>query len=56
MLVPGGWWANQKGFVSWTGTACTAEGYDPVPSYAELVKKYEKSPYCARLARGETWF
>ena len=34
----------------------TAEGYDPVPSYAEPVTKYKKSPYFARLIRDETWF
>jgi hypothetical protein len=55
VLVAGGWWARQQGYVSWTGTACTAEGYEPVPSYDELVTKYKKSPYCARLIRGETW-
>jgi hypothetical protein len=53
--IAGGWWASQQGYVSWLGTACTAEGYDPVPSYDELVTKYKKSPYCARLIRGETW-
>jgi hypothetical protein len=56
VLIAGGWWASQQGYVSWFGTACTAEGYDPVPSYDGLVTKYKKSPYCARLIRGETWF
>jgi hypothetical protein len=55
-LVVGGSWASQQGYVSWFGTACTDEGYDPVPSYDELVTKYGKSPYCARLVRDETWF
>ena len=56
MLSAAGWWASQQGYVSWTGTACTAEGYAPVPSYAELVTRYKKAPNCARLIRGETWF
>jgi hypothetical protein len=56
VLVLGGWWASQQGYVSWSGTACTDEGYDPVPSYAELVTKYKQSPYCARRIRDETWF
>jgi len=56
VLVAGGWWASQQGYVSWFGTACTDEGYDPVPSYDELVTKYKKSPYCARHVRDETWF
>jgi hypothetical protein len=47
---------SQQGHVSWFGTACTHEGYDPVPSYDELVTKHEKSPYWARLVRDETWF
>lgn len=51
-----GWWASQQGYVAWFGTACTAEGYEPVPSYDELVTEYNKAPYCARLIRGETWF
>lgn len=55
-VVVGGWWASRQGYVSWFATACTAEGYDPVPSYAELVNEYNKSPYCARLIRDETWF
>jgi hypothetical protein len=56
VLVAGGWWASQQGYVSWFGTACTDEGYDPVPSYDELVTEYKKSPYCARRIRDETWF
>jgi hypothetical protein len=56
VLVAGGWWASQQGYVSWFGAACTDEGYDPVPSYDELVTKYKKSPYCARRVRDETWF
>ncbi len=56
VLTVGGWWASQQGYVSWSGTACTDEGYDPVPSYAELLTKYNKSPYCARRIRDETWF
>ena len=48
VLVVGGWWVSHQGYVSWFGTACTDEGYDPVPSYDELVTKYRKSPYCAR--------
>lgn len=56
LLVVGARWASQQGYVSLFGTTCTLEGYDPVPSYAELVTKYKKSPYCARLIRDETWF
>jgi hypothetical protein len=56
LLVCVGWWAGLKGYVSWGGTACTDEGYEPVPSYQELVTEHRKSPYCARLARDETWF
>ena len=56
VLIAGGWWASQQGYVAWFGTACTAEGYEPAPSYDELVTKYNKAPYCARLIRGETWF
>ena len=55
-LVAGGWWASNRGYVTWTGEDCTSEGYDPIPSYEELVTDYGKSPYCARLVRGETWF
>ena len=55
-LVSGAWWASNLGYVSWTGEACTAEGFDPIPSYEKLVTDYDKSPYCARLVRGETWF
>ena len=56
VLVTGAWWASSRGYVSWTGEVCTAEGFDPLPSYEELVTDYGKSPYCARLVRGETWF
>lgn len=56
VLITAGWWASQQGYVSWFGAACTDEGYDPVPSYDELVTKYKKSPYCARRIRDETWF
>jgi hypothetical protein len=49
-------WASRQGYVSWSGTTCTAEGYDPVPSYDELITKYKKRPHCARLIRDETWF
>ena len=55
-VLAGGWWVSQQGYVSWFRTACTDEGYDPVPSYEELVTEYRKSPYCARLIRDETWF
>lgn len=51
------WWASSQGFIALGGVGCTDEGYpDPMPSYAELVEEYGKSPYCARHARGETWF
>jgi hypothetical protein len=55
-LVAVGWWASQQGYVSWFGAYCTDEGYDPVPSYDELISEYNTSPYCARHIRGETWF
>ena len=55
-LVAGGFWASSHGYVSWTGTVCTDEGIDPSTSYAELVTEHDKSPYCARQVRGETWF
>jgi hypothetical protein len=55
-LVVAGWWASRQGYVSWTGEHCTVEGYDPVPTHEELVSQYGKSPYCARLTRGEAWF
>lgn len=51
------WWASSQGFIALGGTGCSDEGYpDPMPSYAELVEDHGKSPYCARHARGETWF
>lgn len=56
LLIAGGWWASQQGYVAWFVTACTDEGYDPIPSYEELVTEYKKSPYCARRVRDETWF
>ncbi len=56
VLVAGAWWASQQGCVSWTGADCTDEGIHPATPYAELVSDYGKSPYCARLVRGETWF
>jgi hypothetical protein len=49
------WWASEQGYVSWFGTDCTDEGYNPIPSYEELVSN-GKSPYCARLIREEAWF
>ncbi len=58
VLGLGMWWATSQGFLRpLTGIGCTDEGYpDPMPSYDELVEDYGKHPYCARHARGETWF
>lgn len=56
LLVLFGWWAGREGYISWFGTACTDQGFEPVPSYDDLVSKYGYSPYCARSLRGETWF
>lgn len=56
-LGVGIWWADSQGFIAFGGVGCSDEGYpDPMPSYDELVDDYGKSPYCARHARGETWF
>ncbi len=49
-------WASQQGYVSLRGQDCTDEGYNPTPSYDELVEEHGKTPYCARLYLGETWF
>lgn len=50
------WWADEQGYISLTGEACTDEGYSPKPTYEELRDKYGKSPYCARVYLDETWF
>lgn len=52
-----GSWATFQGYIPpLTGVVCPAEGYAQLPSYEELVTTYGMSPYCARSARGETWF
>lgn len=57
VLAAFGWWASHEGYVTWFGTACTDEGFvGPTPSYEDMITKYGMSPYCAREARGETWF
>lgn len=50
------WWADEQGYLSLTGEACTDEGYSPEPTYDELRNKYGKSPYCARVYLDEAWF
>jgi hypothetical protein len=50
-----GWWASEQGYFA-LSASCTDEGYSkPLPSFEQLVNEYAKSPYCARLVRGETW-
>ena len=51
-----GSWASQQGYISLGRADCTDEGYEPMPTYDVLVSEHGKSPYCARLTRGETWF
>jgi len=56
VVLVSGFWADRRGYISIFGGACTDQGFDPVPSYDELVEQYGLSPYCARQQRGETWF
>lgn len=51
-----GTWATHEGYIPpLSGEACSLEGYDPIPSFEALITEYGKSPYCARVTRGETW-
>lgn len=60
VLAMGVWWAGSRGYVPpmWEGGwGCSDVGYpSPPPSFDELVKEHEESPYCARRVRGEEWF
>jgi hypothetical protein len=52
-----GAWASHQGYITITSVACTDQGYrGRVPSFEHLVIKERLSPYCARRARGETWW
>ncbi len=57
IVVMGAWWAIRQGYIPRGTVTCTLEDFQaPVPSFERLVTEYGKSPYCARLVRGETWF
>ena len=57
LVATSGAWASNQGYIVITSVACTDQGYrGPVPSFDHLVTKEHLSPYCARRARGESWW